>query len=81
MEMLQQCEHDQSALLSEVVRRGSTFSVYISEDGTTWTQTGTELKIDMPAKMFAGLAVTAGNRDGSKLHSSDFEQVTITPKK
>ena len=65
----------------KLVRSNNTFSGYISEDGTTWTQTGTDLKIDMPAKMFAGLAVTAGNRDGSKLHTSDFEQVTITPKK
>lgn len=65
----------------KLVRSGNTFSGYISEDGQTWMQTGTELKIDMPAKMFAGLAVTAGNRDGSKLHTSDFEQVTITPKK
>ena len=65
----------------KLVRSGSTFSGYISEDGTTWTQTGTELKLDMPAKIFTGLAVTAGNRDGSKLHTSDFEQVTITPKK
>ena len=65
----------------KLVRSGNTFTGYISEDGQNWTQTGTELKIDMPAKIFAGLAVTAGNRDGSKLHTSDFEQVTITPKK
>jgi hypothetical protein len=65
----------------KLVRSGSIFSGYISEDGTTWTQTGTDLKLDMPTKIFAGLAVTAGNRDGSKLHTSDFEQVTITPKK
>ena len=59
----------------------TSFTGYMSEDGQTWTQTGTELKLDMPAKIFAGLAVTAGNRDGSKLHTSGFEQVTIAPKK
>lgn len=64
----------------KLVRSGNTFNGYMSEDGTTWTQTGTDLKLDMPAKIFAGLAVTAGNRDGSKLHTSDFEQVTITHK-
>jgi hypothetical protein len=42
----------------KLVRSGSTFSGDISEDGTTWTQTGTDLKIDMPAKFFSGLAVT-----------------------
>jgi|GEM_PF-2832669 len=65
----------------KLVRSGNTFTGYMSEDGQTWTQTGTDLKIDMPAKIVAGLAVTAGNRDGSRLHTSDFEQVTITPKK
>jgi hypothetical protein len=65
----------------KLVRSNNTFTGYISEDGQTWTPTGTELKLDLPAKIFVGLAVTAGNRDGSRLHSSDFEQVTITPKK
>ena len=65
----------------KLVRSNNTFTGSMSVDGQNWTQTGTELKLDMPAKIFAGLAVTAGNRDGSKLHTSDFEQVTITPKK
>lgn len=65
----------------KLVRTGNTFSGFMSEDGQNWTPAGTEVKLDVPAKMLVGLAVSAGNRDGSKHHTSDFDQVTITPKK
>ncbi|MEI7901429.1 MAG: hypothetical protein WCK89_14360, partial [bacterium] len=64
----------------KLVRRGNTFSGYLSEDGETWTQAGADLTITMPTKLFAGLAVSAGNRDGSRLHASDFDHVMITQK-
>ena len=62
----------------KLVRKNNTFTGLMSADGTAWTQVGKAVTIDMPPKILAGLAVTAGNRDESKLHSSTFDNVTIT---
>lgn len=62
----------------KLVRKNNTFTGLMSADGTVWTQVGREITLDMPPKILAGLAVTAGNRDESKLHSSTFDHVMVT---
>lgn len=64
----------------KIVRSGGVITGFTSADGETWTPVGSELKIDLPAKLYAGLAVTAGNRDGSKHLVAEFDHVTVTPK-
>ncbi|MCX6866808.1 MAG: metallophosphoesterase, partial [Verrucomicrobia bacterium] len=49
----------------KLVRKANTFTGFMSADGTTWTQVGKAVTLDMPPKILAGLAVTAGNRDES----------------
>jgi hypothetical protein len=61
----------------KLVRKANTFTGFMSADGTAWTQVGKEVTLDMPPKILAGLAVTAGNRDESKLHSSTFDHVMV----
>lgn len=60
-----------------IVRSANTFTGYISGDGSTWTQIGSPAKIAMTDRVYVGLAVTAGNRDGSRLSTSTFDNVTI----
>ncbi len=62
----------------KLVRRANTFTGFTSEDGVTWTPVGEPLTLELPARLLAGLAVTAGNRDESKLHTSTFDQVAVT---
>lgn len=62
----------------KLVRAGATFTGFRSDDGATWTAVGAPVTLDLPAKLCAGLAVTAGNRDESKLHTSTFDHVTIS---
>ena len=59
----------------KLVRDGNEFSGYYSTDGTTWTQVGTTMQIQMGATIQAGLAVSANN-NGS-LCTAQFSDVTI----
>ncbi len=61
-----------------LTRSGNTFTGYLSADGGAWTQVGTPVTMNWPAQMQVGLAVTAGNRDGSKNHNASFDSVTVT---
>jgi hypothetical protein len=62
---------------AKLVRKANVFTGFTSADGSTWTQVGEPVTLDLPAKLFAGMAVTAGNRDGSRHHVSEFDHVTI----
>ena len=64
----------------KLVRRANVFTGFMSGDGKTWTPVGPETTLELPARIYAGLAVTAGNRDGSKNHTSEFDHVTVTGK-
>jgi hypothetical protein len=64
----------------KLIRKGGTFSGYLSADGSAWTPVGAPVTLELPAKLYAGLAVTAGNRDGSVHHTSEFDHVTINGK-
>ncbi len=61
----------------KLIRKGNTFTAYSSTDGTTWTRVGEAVEIEMPADIYAGLAVTAGNRDGSQHHTATFDYVRV----
>ncbi len=61
----------------KLIRSANIFTGYMSGDGNTWTQVGSPVKIYMTDKIYIGLAVTAGNRDGSRLNTSSFDNVTI----
>jgi hypothetical protein len=58
-------------------RQGRTLTGHVSQDGESWHQIGPAKTLDLPADLYAGLAVTAGNRDGSRHHTSTFDQVAI----
>ena len=60
----------------KLVRAGSTFTGYVSSDGTTWTQVGSAT-ISMASNVYIGLAVTAHN--SSALNTSTFDNVSVTP--
>jgi hypothetical protein len=60
-----------------LVRRGNTFTGHVSEDGRDWRQVGSPVTVEMGPKLCAGLAVTAGCRDESKVHTATFEQVVV----
>ncbi len=62
----------------KLTRSGNTFTGYMSADGNTWTQVGNPATITMPETIYAGIPVTAGNRDGSVHHTSTFDNVFIT---
>lgn len=61
----------------KLVRKGNVFTGYMSQDGSAWTQVGEPLTLELPAKLYAGMAVSAGNRDGSRHHVSDFDHIAI----
>ncbi|HEX3358428.1 MAG TPA: hypothetical protein VHS31_15750 [Tepidisphaeraceae bacterium] len=58
-----------------LTRAGNQFTAFISPDGTTWTQIGTQ-SITMSSTINIGLAVTASNN--TQLDISHFQNVTIT---
>ncbi len=58
-----------------VRRAGNVFTAYISPNGTTWTQRGSSVTIQMGASTFIGLAVTS-HRDGA-LAAAAFSNVNI----
>lgn len=62
----------------KVVRNGNTFTGYHSPDGNAWTQVGSPLTISMASDVFAGLAHTAGNADGSLNQTATFDSVSVT---
>jgi hypothetical protein len=57
-----------------VVRKGTTFSGYVSLDGVTWTLVGTDT-ISMASTVYVGLAVTSHN--SGVLCTSSFDNVTV----
>lgn len=61
----------------KLVRNGDTFTGYSSEDGRQWTPVGKAGVVKMKSQTTAGLAVTAGNRDGSRHQTATFEEVQI----
>lgn len=65
----------------KLVRRGDTFTGHVSADGSTWAPVGEPVTVSMGSKMCAGLAVTAGCRDESKIHTATFDHVSCTPTK
>ena len=60
----------------KLVRSGSTFTGYISSNGTSWTQLGTSQTISMAQNVCVGLAVESGNT--STLGTATFDNVTTT---
>ena len=60
----------------KVIRSGSSFSGYISNDGQTWTQVGTTQTISMATNVYFGLAVTS--QSTSSLATANFDNVSVT---
>jgi hypothetical protein len=65
----------------KLVRSGDTFTGHLSTDGSTWSQVGEPVTVSMGSKVCAGLAVTAGCRDESKVHTATFDNVSCIPAK
>lgn len=59
----------------KLVRSGSTFTGYVSSDGSNWTQVGSDT-INMASNVYVGLAVTSHN-DGT-LCTATFSNVSVT---
>jgi VCBS repeat-containing protein len=59
----------------KVTRSGSSFSSYISPDGTTWAQVGSSVTISMTGSAYIGLAVTS--RNDSTLCTATFTDVSV----
>jgi hypothetical protein len=62
----------------KLTRQGNTFTGYVSDNGDIWRAVGSPVTLDMNSKVFAGLAVTSGSRDESKLHTSTFDHVSVS---
>jgi hypothetical protein len=60
----------------KLVRVGSLFSAYASNNGSTWSQIGSSEVLPMAAAVYVGLAVTAHNN--TLLNSSSFDRLVIT---
>lgn len=58
-------------------RHGDLFTGYASTDGGEWTQVGKPVTVQMGDPITAGLAVTAGNRDGSRHQEASFDQIEL----
>ena len=59
-----------------LIRNGSTFSAYISANGTNWTQVGTNTTITMAQSVYIGLAVSS--QSVSTLETATFDNVSVT---
>jgi regulation of enolase protein 1 (concanavalin A-like superfamily) len=59
----------------KLTRVGTSITAYVSPDGTTWTQVGTDT-IAMGATINVGLAVTS--HSNGTLATATFDQVTVT---
>lgn len=60
-----------------LTRSGNNFSGYYSTNGTTWTQIGSTITINLGATARAGLAVTAHNN--LALNTGNFTNVSLLP--
>ena len=60
----------------KVVRNGSTFSSYSSQDGVNWVQVGTNQTISMAQNVYLGLAVSSNNN--SALATATFDNVSVS---
>ena len=65
----------------KLVRRGDTFTGHVSADGSAWSPVGQPVTVAMGSTLCAGLAVTAGCRDESKVHTATFDHVSCAPTK
>src|SRR5262249_44110614 len=61
----------------KLVRSGDTFSAFISSDGTTWTQVGSNITVDLASTALVGLAVDSYTSD--TLNTATFQNVVVTP--
>ena len=61
----------------KVSRSGSTLSSYVSPDGVSWTQLGTNQTIPMNQSVYVGLAVTSGSTTAPATATFDNVSVTI----
>lgn len=75
---------EESSRWLRLVRRGDTFMGYKSDDGKKWTPVDKPVIVKLPETITVGLAVTAGNRDGSRHQTATFGNVdvsqVVTPK-
>lgn len=60
-----------------LVRKGNTFSGFMSENGRVWEAVGAPVEIPMAGRITIGLAATAGNRNGSLLHAASLGDVAL----
>lgn len=60
-----------------LVRKGNTFSGFMSENGKDWEAVGVPVEIPMAGRITIGLAATAGNRNGSLLHAASLGNVAL----
>ncbi len=58
-------------------RSGNLFTAYASADGQEWIRIGEPVTVEMGESITAGLAVTAGNRDGSRHQEARFDQAEL----
>jgi hypothetical protein len=61
----------------KLTRSGNSFAGFISDDGVTWTQTGSAQTINMASTVTAGLAVTS--HDDTAVCTATFDNVTVLP--
>ena len=59
----------------KLVRSGSSFTGYVSTDGSTWTQVGSPAIITMGTSIFVGLLVTSNNT--SETAEATFDRISI----
>jgi hypothetical protein len=62
----------------KMVRSGTSFSAYISPNGSSWTQVGPTQTIVMGNNVYAGLAVTSNDNNNNSLVTATIDNVTIT---
>jgi len=60
----------------KVVRSSNTLSAFMSANGTSWTQVGSNTTVTMTDPIYVGLAVTSGSTSAAK--TVTFDNVSIT---
>ena len=60
----------------KLVRSGSTFSGYASQDGVDWTQVGSNVTISMAQNVYVGLAVSSG-ASATTVSTATFDNVSV----
>lgn len=65
----------QAAIWLQLQRKGSQFTAYCSKDKVNWEMVGTTQTVNLPDKVYVGMAVTA--HDNNKLANACFKNVTI----